>query len=66
MTPEEFATAERAAAEVVNGFKTPKERNARDVLRLVSLVRVRERQIESLRAELEAARGADPFRNLGL
>ena len=66
MTPQELDAIEARAQNVCNGFVTAKERNARDALRLVSLARVRERQIENLQAELEAARSADPFRNLGL
>ena len=66
MTPQELDAIEARAQNVCNGFVTAKERNARDALRLVSLARVRERQIEKLQAELGAARSAYPFRNLGL
>lgn len=70
MTPQELDAIEARAQNVCNGFVTAKERNARDALRLVGLVRVRERQIEKLRAELEdALRGSDVtdfFSRMGL
>lgn len=57
MTPEELDRVERDAAEVINGFKTAKERQARDVLRLVAVLRLRDRQI----AELQRRASNDPL-----
>ena len=59
MTPEELDVVERDAREVIDGFKTPKDRHARNVLRLTALVRSRDEEIMRLR-------NADPFDFMGI
>ena len=53
MTPEEIQAALERAQDIVNGFRTPNQRCARDAVRLAELCQVREKQINALRLKLE-------------
>lgn len=54
------------AESVINGFQTPKIQQARDVLKLVEVLEVRNRQVNSLAEQLQKAtvNNRDPFRGI--
>jgi hypothetical protein len=63
MNERDIHAAKARAEAVINGFQTPKMQQARDVLKLVEVLEVRNRQVNSLAEQLWKAtvNNRDPF-----
>ena len=54
MDKDQIAAAKARAAEVVNGFKRVTEQNARDAMKLVEALELRDRQISAMKKRMLA------------
>lgn len=66
MDDEQIQAAKRDAQAVVDGFVTPKARQAQNVLRLAAVLELRNRQFEKLRVEIAKREAIDRLKRAGV